>query len=242
MNRLALMILRNLHHVPGVWFKLCHYAKHTDRYPEKEKYDHIRYILQLAVKAGNLELTVTGTEHIPTDTGFIMYGNHQGMFDVLALAASYEGPLAAVFKKELADIPFLKQVIACTKSFAMDREDARQAMTVIRAVTEEVKAGRRFVIFPEGTRSRSGNQMRPFHAGSFRCALKAQCPIVPIAFVDCFKVLDQKGSHPLTVQIHYLEPIPYGEYADLKTTELAALVQRRIAEKITQCTGETDLI
>ena len=115
-------------------------------------------------------------------------------------------------------------------------------MTVIRAVTEEVKAGRRYVIFPEGTRSRSGNQMRPFHAGSFRCALKAKCPIVPIAFVDCFKVLDQKGSHPLTVQIHYLEPIPYAEYADLKTTELAALVQRRIAEKITQCTGETDLI
>lgn len=242
MNRLALMILRNLHHVPGAWVRLCHYAKHTDRYPEKEKYDHIRYILQLAVKAGNLELTVTGTEHIPTDTGFIMYGNHQGMFDVLALAASYEGPLAAVFKKELANIPFLKQVIACTKSFAMDREDARQAMTVIRAVTEEVKAGRRYVIFPEGTRSRSGNQMRPFHAGSFRCALKAQCPIVPVAFVDCFKVLDQKGSHPLTVQIHYLEPIPYAEYADLKTTELAALVQQRIAEKITQCTGETDLI
>ena len=60
MNRLALMIARNLHRVPGAWFKLCHYARHTDRYPEKEKYDHIRYILQLAVKAGNLELTVDG--------------------------------------------------------------------------------------------------------------------------------------------------------------------------------------
>ena len=242
MNRLALMILRNLHHIPGLWFKLCHYAKHTDEYPEEEKFNHIRRILQLAVKAGNLDLVVTGRENIPDGTGFIMYGNHQGMFDVLALAVSYEGPLAAVFKKELADIPFLKQVIACTKSFAMDREDARQAMTVIRAVTQEVQAGRRYVIFPEGTRSKNGNKMRPFHAGSFRCAVKAKCPIVPIAFVDCFKVLDQKGSAPLTVQIHYLEPIPFEEYSHLKTTEVAALVQQRIADKITECTGETDLI
>ena len=242
MNRLAMMILRNLHHVPGAWFKLCHYAKHTDEYPEKEKYDHIRYILQLAVGSGNLELLTSGQENIPTDTGFIMYGNHQGMFDVLALAATFDRPLATVFKKELANVPFLKQVIACTKSFAMDREDARQAMTVIRAVTQEVEAGRRYVIFPEGTRSKNGNKMRAFHAGSFRCAVKAKCPIVPVAFVDCFKVLDQKGSRPLTVQIHYLDPIPFEEYGHLKTTDVAALVQQRIAEKIAECTGETDLI
>ena len=241
MNRLAMMILRNLHHVPGAWFKLCHYAKHTDEYPEKVKYDHIRYILHRAVKAGNLDLVVTGLSGLPTDTGFILYGNHQGMFDVLALGASCELPLACVFKKELANIPFLKQVNACTKSFAMDREDARQAMTVIRAVTQEVQEGRRYVIFPEGTRSKSGNRMRPFHAGSFRCAVKAQCPIVPVAFVDCFKVLDQKGCKPLTVQIHYLDPIPYEEYEGLSTTQIAAMVQQRIARKISQCTGETDL-
>jgi len=242
MNRLAMMILRNIHHVPGAWIRLCHYAKHTDEYPEKEKYDHIRYILQLAVNAGDLELLTSGQENIPADTGFVMYGNHQGMFDVLALGSTFDGPLACVFKKELANVPFLKQVIACTKSFAMDREDPRQAMTVIRAVTQEVQAGRRYMIFPEGTRSKNGNRMRPFHAGSFRCAVKAKCPIVPVAFVDCFKVLDQKGCRPLTVQIHYLEPIGYEEYKDLSTTQVAALVQQRIAEKITECTGETDLI
>ena len=238
MNRLVMMVLRNLHRVPGAWFKLCHYAKHTDEYPELEKYRHIQYILQLAVRSGNLDLVVTGKEHIPKENGFLLYGNHQGMFDVLALCATFDGPLAAVFKKELADIPFLKQVVACTQSFAMDREDARQAMTVIRAVTEEVKAGRNYVIFPEGTRSKNGNGMRPFHAGSFRCALKSKCPVIPIAFIDCFKVLDQKGSHPLRVQIHYLEPIFYEEYKDLSTTQLAALVQERIADKIAQCTAD----
>ena len=238
MNRIAMMVMKNIHRVPGAWFKLCHYAKHTERYPELEKYQHIQYIMNLAVRSGNIDLQVFGQENIPAENGFIMYGNHQGMFDVVALVATYDGPLGAVFKKELRDVPFLKQVIACTKSFAMDREDVRQSLTVIQAVTKEVLAGRNYIIFPEGTRSKNGNQMRPFHGGSFRCAVKAKCPIVPIAFIDSFKVLDQKGSKPISMQIHYLEPILYEEYKDMKTPELAALVQSRIAEVIRNHTNE----
>ena len=60
--------------------------------------------------------------------------------------------------------------------------------------------------------------------------MKAKCPIVPLCFVDCFKVLDQKGSKPVTVQMHYLKPIPYEEYKDLKTVDLAELVKSRIQE------------
>ena len=232
MNRLAMIVLKNIFRVPGVWTKLCHYAKHTDEYPELEKYKHIQYIMRLAVKAGNVQLQVRGQENIPAENGFIMYGNHQGLFDVVALAATYDGPLAAVFKKELSNVPLLKQIIACTKSFAMDREDVRQSLSVIQAVTREVLAGRNYLIFPEGTRSKNGNTMREFHGGSFRCAIKAKCPIVPIAFIDSFKVLDQKGSKPVCVQLHYLQPIRYQEYKDMKTVELAELVQSRIAETI----------
>lgn len=228
MNRILLMVLRNILVVPGAYMKLCHYAKNTDKYTEEEMYKHIQYILKLAVKSGNINLKVTGRENIPQENGFIMYGNHQGMFDVLAVAATCDNPLAAVLKKELAEIPFLKQVIACTNSFPMDREDIKQSMTVIMKVIEEVKKGRNYLIFPEGTRSKTGNHLLEFHGGSFKCALKAKCPIVPIAFVDSFKVLDQKGCKPVTVQIHYLEPIMYEEYKDLKTVELAELVKSRI--------------
>ena len=228
MNRLLLMVLRNFWRVPGAYAKLCHYAKHTDEYPEKEKYDHIRYIMQLAVNSGNLDLQVYGQENIPQENGFIMYGNHQGLFDVVAIVASFDKILAAVFKKELADVPFLRQIIACTKSFAMDRENVRQSLEVIQKVTKEVQAGRNYLIFPEGTRSKNGNQMGEFHGGSFRCAVKAKCPILPIVFIDSYKVLDQKGSKPMAVQLHYLKPIPYEEYKDLKTVDIAAMVKDRI--------------
>ena len=232
MNRLALMVLRNLWRVPKEYGKLCHYAKHTDEYPELEKWQHIQHVMDLAVKAGNIELQVYGKENIPQENGFMLYGNHQGMFDVLSIASTCDAPLGIAYKKELKDVPLLKEIFACTKSFAMDREDVRQSLTVIQAVTQEVKNGRNYVIFPEGTRSKLGNQLLDFHGGSFRCAIKAKCPVIPMAFIDSFKVLDEKGSKPVTVQLHYLEPIRYEEYKDMKAAELAALVKSRIAQTI----------
>ena len=237
MNRILLMVLKNLHIVPGAWFKLCHYAKHTDKYPEKEKWDHIRYILDRAVKTGNINLMVPGTENIPQEGGFLLYSNHQGMFDVLAIAATCERPLGTVLKKELKDVPFLKQIVECTKSFAMDREDVRQSLTVIQNVIKEVNVGRNYLIFPEGTRSKSTNNLLEFHNGSFRAAIKTKCPVVPIALVDCYKVLDHKGSKPVTVQIHYLEPIYWEECQNMNTKELAALVRDRIEQKVRQSVG-----
>lgn len=232
MNRIVTMVLKNFPIVPGAWQKLCRYAKHPEKYSEEEMYRHIQYILKRAVRGGNIDLQVSGTENIPKEGGFMLYANHQGMFDVLAVAATCDIPVGAVLKKELYDIPFLHQVAICTRSFPMDREDVRQSLTVIQSVIREVKAGRNYLIFPEGTRSRNGNQMGQFHSGSFRCATRSKCPIVPVALVDSFKVLDQKGSKPVTVQIHYLKPICWEEYGNLKTTELAALVKARIAQAI----------
>ena len=228
MHRIVMMCLRNLFLVPPAYIKLCHYAKHTDKYPELTKYRHIQYIFKRAVKSGNVDLQVFGQENIPTENGFTMYSNHQGMFDILAIPATCDQPLGGVLKKELKDIPFIKQVIACTKSFPMDREDVRASMEVILAATKEVASGRNYLIFPEGTRSKNGNQMREFHAGSFKIAMKAMAPILPVALIDCYKVFDQKGCKPVSMQIHYLPVIPYEEYKDMKTPELAQMVHDRI--------------
>jgi len=142
MNRIVMMLLKNLHRVPGAYIKLCHYAKHTEKYAEKEKYDHIQSIMKMAIASGNVDLQVYGTENIPEKDGLLLYGNHQGLFDVVALVASWDRILAAIFKKELSNVPLLKQFIACSKSFAMDREDVRQSLTVINAAAKEVSEGR----------------------------------------------------------------------------------------------------
>lgn len=232
MNRFVLVGLRNLWRLPGAYIKLCRYAKHPERYPEEERWRHIQKIMGWVVATGNIDLQVCGKENIPQEGSFMLYANHQGMFDVVALAATCDRPLGAVYKKELKNVPVLKQILESTLSFDMNREDVRQSLTVIQNVVKEVQSGRNYLIFPEGTRSKNGNVMGEFHGGSFRAASKAKCPIVPVAFIDSFKVLDQKGNAPVSVQMHYLTPIPYEEFADMKTVELAALVKERIAQAI----------
>ncbi len=232
MNRYALMVLRNLHRFPGAYWKLCHYAKHTNQYPEQVKWDHIHYMLKRATKSSNVDLTVTGIENVPLEGGCMLYGNHQGIFDVFAIGGTCPRPMSIVYKKELAKTPLLKQIFACVGAFPIDREDVRQSLTTIQKVTEEVTKGRAYIIFPEGTRSKMGNTMNPFHGGSFRCATKSKCPVVPMAMIDCFKALDRKGSKKISAQLHYLKPIYYEEYKDLKPAELAELVQSRIQAAI----------
>lgn len=237
MNRIARMVLKNIHIAPGAFAKLWRYAAHPEKYEEIEMWNQIHYIMSRAVKGGNIDLEVTGLENLPEEDGFMLYGNHQGLFDVVAIASTWTRPLAAVLKKELGDVPLLKQIRLCTNSFLMDREDVRQSLEVIQNVTKEVQTGRNYLIFPEGTRSKKGNEMGEFHGGSFRCAVKAKCPIVPFALIDSFKVLDQKGSAPVKVQLHYLKPIAYEEFAGLKATEVAALVKERIQAAIDEHTA-----
>ena len=225
MNRIVTMVLKNIHIAPGAFVKLWRYAANPEKYEEMEMWNHIHYIMNRAVMGGNVDLKVTGLENLPEKDGFMLYGNHQGMFDVVAIAGTWNRPLAAVLKKELENVPLLKQIRLCTKSFCMDREDVRQSLEVIQNVTREVQNGRNYLIFPEGTRSKNGNVMGEFHGGSFRCAVKAKCPIVPVALIDSYKVLDQKGSAPVSVQLHYLKPIAYEEFAGMKATEVAAMMK-----------------
>ena len=232
MLRILLMVFQNFWRVPGAWFKLCHYAKNTEKYPEITKWKHIQYVMKLAVNSGNLQFECHGLENIPKEDGFLLYGNHQGLFDIVAIAATCPNPLAAVMKKELKGVPFVEQIRLCTNSFLMDREDLRQSMTVINNVIKEVKAGRNYLIFPEGTRSRKGNELLEFHNGSFKCALKTKAPVLPVAFINSFKVMDEKGCKPVNVQIHYLKPIYFEEYEGMSTVELASLVRSRIEEVV----------
>ena len=233
-NRIARMILFNWWRVPGAFTKLWHFAGHTDQYPTKEKYDHIQYMMKRAILGGNVNVEVFGEDHLPKKPGFLLYGNHQGLFDVVAVLATCPEPVAAVLKKEMYTVPLIRQMAQATGSLVMDRDSMRQSVEVMRQVAVEVREGRNFLIFPEGTRSRDRNQMREFAAGSFQPALISQCPIVPVLFYNSWKVLDQPGSWPVDVEVHYLETIPYSEYRHLTSHQVAALVRGRLEEALSR--------
>lgn len=192
----------------------------------------LKFIDHRANKAGNVEIVASGIENIPKENGFIFYPNHQGMYDVLAIMEVAPVPFSVVAKKEVANIPFLKQIFSCVKAKMMDREDIRQSLQVIMQVAKEVKEGRNYIIFPEGTRSKNGNTVGEFKGGSFKAATKAKCPIVPVALINAFKPFDTNSIEQVKVQAHFLEPLYYEDYKEMKTTEIAQVVQDRIQKMI----------
>lgn len=226
------MVIRNIFLVPIMWFKLCYHASHVDKYSEEEHYKMLKFIDHLANKGGNVYIDIHGLENIPKENGFIFFPNHQGLYDVLAILEACPVPFSVVAKKEVENIPFLKQVFICLRAYMLDRNDVRQALQIINSVAQEVQNGRNYLIFAEGTRSKNGNCVGEFKGGSFKSATKAKCPIVPIALIDSFKPFDTKSIRQVTVQVHFLEPLYYNEYKEMKTNAIAALVHDRIQNTI----------
>ena len=231
MRRIALMVFRLLYKAFYYFYHICKCASREDISYE-EGFRWIKRTTILANRAGRVKIEAHGLENLPEKDGFIMFPNHQGLFDVLVFFESCPRPFAFVIKKEAANIILLKQVREALGSLVMDREDIRQSMKVIQTMAEEVKKGRNFLIFPEGTRSRHGNHTLEFKGGTFKSAVKAKCPIVPCALIDSFIPFDEKSIRPVTVHLYYLKPLYYEEYQNMKTTEIAEEVKRRIDEQI----------
>lgn len=232
MKRIIMMVFRNLFLVPYMWIRLCYHASHVDKYKEEQHYELLKYITHRANKGGNVTIDAYGVENIPDENGFMFFPNHQGLYDVLAILDVCPKPFSVVAKKEIANIQFLKQVFACMKAYMIDRDDIKQSLQVIINVTNEVKKGRNYLIFPEGTRSKNGNELLEFKGGSFKAATKAKCPIIPVALIDSFKPFDTNTISQVTVQVHFLKPLYYEDYKDMNTKEIAALVRERIQSTI----------
>lgn len=231
MKRIALMFLRSFFQLP-FWlfqlFRLCN----IDKYDRFTRYGFLHKLTPLINKRGRVTIDCHGIENLPKETGYIMFPNHQGLFDALAFVETHERPLVTVMKKEVKDVFLLRNVICLLQAEIIDREDIRQSMTVIKNMTSRVKNGENFLIFAEGTRSRNGNQIGEFKGGSFKSAMNARCPIVPVAIIDSYKAFDTNSIKPLTVQIHYLKPLYYEDYQGMKSTEIAELVENMIKETI----------
>ncbi|PXV85351.1 1-acyl-sn-glycerol-3-phosphate acyltransferase [Lachnotalea glycerini] len=230
MKRIILMILLNIYRVPYWFIKICIYGK-NDKYTEEQRYALLKHAVIKSNHSGRVKIQAFGLENLPNETGYIMFPNHQGLFDVLAFFETHPLPFTVVLKKEVLNVIFLRHIIRALRAQAIDRSDVRQSLKVINQMTEEVMQGRNFIIFAEGTRNKE-NVLLDFKGGSFKSAMNAKCPIVPVALIDSYKVFDTSSIKKQTVQIHYLKPIYYDEYKNMKSTEIAKLVKNKIEEEI----------
>lgn len=231
MERIILMIIKRIFIAPYWLYLICKYGN-TEKYSEEERYRVLSNIVKKVNRAGNVKIISDGEENLPKENGYVLFPNHQGLFDALVLLETNKQPITFVMKKEIENQWFIKKIIKLLQAQIIDRDDIRQSMGVINTMTKEVKEGRNYVIFAEGTRSRKGNELLDFKGGSFKSAVNAKCPIIPVAIMDSYKVFDSKFIKKAIVRMAYLKPIYPEEYNKMKTTEIACIVKERIGEYI----------
>lgn len=209
-----------------------HYTKHRERYDEAACYRHAQKMMNHLRRRARTTTLVYGTENLPSEGGYILFSNHQGKYDALGIMIYHEAPCGVLIELKSSNVFSTKQVVDMTQSIRIDQGKPRQQLAALRKLGEEVRAGRRFLVFPEGKYEKNGNNLQEFHDGCFYSAYIARCPVVPVALVDSAKSMNTNKPGRVTTQIHFLKPIPYEEYRNLSREELCAEVKSKIRSKL----------
>ena len=233
MLRFIYVIIKNLFRAPYIIPKMRRESEHPERYTEEERYNLVKYMIRLMKVSGKIHTKAFGTENLPTEGGYIMYPNHQGKYDALGIIYTHKSPCSIVMDKAKSNTILVKEFIDLIQGKRLEKDNVRQAITIINEVANDVITGKRYILFPEGGYEfNNTNEVTDFKAGSFKSAIKAKAPIVPVALIDSYKVLNSFHFGKITTQVHYLKPIMYQEYQSMKTQEIALLVKDRIQQVI----------
>jgi len=167
--------------------------------------------VRLGLFTSGIRYTVSGAEHIRPGRASVYAVNHASNVEppILFLVLRAVFPrLRVLYKAELRKLPILTQAFDLAGFVALERGNRDQSLPAIERAVDALRDGNSFLIFPEGTRSRTGSLL-PFKKGGFVMALKAQVPIVPVAIKGARDAM-QKGSpwiQPVTIRVSFGEPI-----------------------------------
>lgn len=161
------------------------------------------------LKAAGVPVEVRGLEHIAPEGPQVIACNHQSFFDMLALLAVLPVRVRFVAKKELFRVPFFGWAIRVLGYVRLDRQNLKQAFAAYELAAKALVEQRmHVVVFPEGTRSRTG-ELQPFKKGPSVLAIAAGVTVVPCYCAGTFGILP-KGSilvRPRPVQVLFGPPL-----------------------------------
>jgi 1-acyl-sn-glycerol-3-phosphate acyltransferase len=177
---------------------------------------------------------VIGKEHVARNTSYIVIPNHQSYFDIFLIYGWLGLDIKWVMKKELANIPGLGFGSKKVGHIFIDRSNSRVALESLNAARKKLVNGTCVVIFPEGTRSKTG-QIGQFKRGAFKLALELNLPILPVTVINTRNILpsDTFNLMPGKVRMVIHKPVNITTYNENSMPELMQMVRTTIESALT---------
>ena len=158
---------------------------------------------------------VSGKENIQKNTSYIIIPNHQSYYDIFLIYGWLGIDIKWVMKKELRKIPGLGIASEKIGHIFLDRSNNKEALESLNKAKQKLVNGSSIVIFPEGTRSATG-QLNQFKRGAFKLAFDLNLPILPVTLIGTKDILptDSLNLLPGKVQMIIHEPIDIKKYSE----------------------------
>jgi 1-acyl-sn-glycerol-3-phosphate acyltransferase len=167
--------------------------------------------VRIAMAILGIRTVVIGDQYIQRDRAALYTVNHASNVEppvIFAVLRELTPRLKVVYKAVLRKLPILGRGFDAVGFVPIERENRERATQAIDQAARSVQAGNSLLMFPEGTRSRTG-VLLPFKKGAFVLAIKAQAPVVPTAIFGAARAM-RPGSPliwPTTIRVHFGPPI-----------------------------------
>ena len=194
--------------------------------------------VRLGLFLSGVTLRIEGGEHILQDRAAVYAVNHSSNVEppILFEALHPIFPrLRVLYKAELRKLPILVRAWDLAGFVPLERGNREQSLPAIDQAAEALRAGASFLIFPEGTRSRTG-ALLPFKKGGFIMAIKGQAPVVPVAILGARDAM-HKGSYviqPVTVRVRFGRPVETAGLTVAERDQLANRVRGKVQELLAE--------
>jgi 1-acyl-sn-glycerol-3-phosphate acyltransferase len=166
-----------------------------------------RFCAALVLRLAGIRLEVRGAEKIPSGRAVVFMPNHESNADGPAIFVSLP-PVLVLAKREFFRVPVLGWAMRLRGFIPVDRRNRERAIQAVDEAAEALRAGRSFLVFPEGTRSPDG-RLQPFKKGGFIMALKGKALIVPISISGGRRIMrkGERAIHPGRIRITFHDPV-----------------------------------
>jgi len=193
-------------------------------------YNWSRWWGRILLFAAGARVTVLHPERLDRSRAFVVAPNHSSFFDIPVLFSTMPRAIAFLAKRNLFRLPFMGWSMAAAGFVPVDRGERGRTLATIDAALKRLEGGRWLVVFPEETRTRTGDLLQ-FKAGAALLAIRSGRPILPVGIAGTFGI-QRRGAFtisPSRVAVAVGEAIDVAGKSAADRAEITARIREAVS-------------